>query len=65
MIGMLRFEQITDPAFEAVLGAIYRDSASAAAQVAADADGDLAALADTAASIDDLLAQNDDAPWCG
>ena len=59
---LLRFEQITDPAFETVLGAIYRDSASAAAQVAADADGDLAALADTAASIDDLLAQNDDAP---
>jgi general secretion pathway protein E len=60
--GLLRFEQITDPAFEAALGVIYRDSSSAAAQVAADADGDLAALADTAASVDDLLAQNDDAP---
>ncbi|WP_288396713.1 ATPase, T2SS/T4P/T4SS family, partial [uncultured Sulfitobacter sp.] len=44
------------------LGTIYRDSASEAAQVAADADDDLASLADTAASIDDLLAQNDDAP---
>ena len=60
--ALLRFEAIANPAFEAALGAIYRDSASAAAQVAADADDDLVALADTAASVDDLLAQNDDAP---
>ena len=59
---LLRFDRVTDPVFEAALGTIYRDSSSAAAQVAADADGNLAALADTAASVDDLLAQNDDAP---
>lgn len=56
------FEEISAADFEAALGTIYRDSASEAAQVAADADDDLASLADTAASIDDLLAQNDDAP---
>ena len=60
--ALLRFEEIAAPAFEAALARIYRDSASAAAQVAADAGDDLAALADTAASVDDLLAQNDDAP---
>ncbi|MEQ6250381.1 ATPase, T2SS/T4P/T4SS family [Sulfitobacter sp. HNIBRBA3233] len=58
----LIFEEITAAEFEAALGTIYRDSASEAAQVAADADDDLVTLADTAASIDDLLAQNDDAP---
>lgn len=56
------FHEISDADFETALGQIYRDSASEAAQVAADADGDLASLADTAASVDDLLAQNDDAP---
>lgn len=56
------FEEISAADFEAALGTIYRDSASEAAQVAADADDDLVSLADTAASIDDLLAQNDDAP---
>ena len=56
------FEEISPADFEAALGTIYRDCASEAAQVAADADDDLASLADTAASIDDLLAQNDDAP---
>ncbi|SDX43177.1 type II secretion system protein E (GspE) [Sulfitobacter pontiacus] len=56
------FEEISAADFEAALGMTYRDSASEAAQVAADADDDLASLADTAASIDDLLAQNDDAP---
>ena len=59
---LLRFEEVTVAAFEAALGTIYRDSASAAAQVAADADDDLLALADSAASVDDLLARNDDAP---
>lgn len=56
------FEQISAAAFEAALNLTYRDSATEAAQVAADADDDLASLADTAASVDDLLAQNDDAP---
>ena len=55
------FETVSDTEFEALLGVTYRDSASAAAQVAADADDDLASLADVA-SVDDLLAQNDDAP---
>jgi len=42
---LLRFEEISASGFEAALGTIYRDSASAAAQVAADADDDLMALA--------------------
>ena len=46
--------------FEAALGRIYRDSASEAAEAAAG--DDLNALADTAAAVDDLLDQNDDAP---
>ncbi|HIF78143.1 MAG TPA: type II secretion system protein GspE, partial [Sulfitobacter sp.] len=58
----LTFEEVGTTEFEAALGTLYRDSASEAAQVAADADDDLVTLADTAASIDDLLAQNDDAP---
>ncbi len=60
--GPLPYEEITAAEFEAILGTLYRDSATEAAQVAADADDDLASLADTAASVDDLLAQNDDAP---
>ena len=57
------FAVIPAAEFEAALGRIYRDSAQEAAQVAADADmGDLAALADSAAAVDDLLDQNDDAP---
>lgn len=62
MAGHLSFDEINASEFEAALGAIYRDSATEAAQVAADADDNLATLADTAASVDDLLAQNDDAP---
>lgn len=58
----ISYAEISAAAFEAALGSTYRDSASEAAQVAADADDDLASLADTAASVDDLLAQNDDAP---
>ncbi len=58
----LEFKEIPIAEFEAALGELYRDSSSDAAQVAADADDDLASLADTAASVDDLLAQNDDAP---
>ena len=60
--GKVTYEEVTAGDFEAALGTLYRDSASEAARVAADADDDLAALADTAASVDDLLAQNDDAP---
>ncbi len=58
----ITFEEIEPAAFETVLATKYRDSASEAAQVAESAGDDLAALADSAASIDDLLAQNDDAP---
>jgi general secretion pathway protein E len=60
--GPLAFEETTVQGFEDLLGRAYRDSASEAAQVAADAGGDLASLADTAASVDDLLDRNDDAP---
>lgn len=60
---LMEFQDISTADFETALGRLYRDSASEAAQVAADADDDdLASLADTAASVDDLLAQNDDAP---
>lgn len=58
----LAFTAVDDAAFEAVLGQEYRGSATAAAQVAADSDADLAALADSAAEVDDLLDQRDDAP---
>jgi len=58
----IAFEEATPAAFEEALGRVYRDSSSEAAQVAADAGGDLASLADTAASVDDLLDRNDDAP---
>lgn len=54
------FVPIEAEAFEAALGRVYRDSASEAAEAAAG--DDLNALADTAAAVDDLLDQNDDAP---
>ena len=60
--GLARFEALDPGAFEAALGAIYRDSASEAAEVAAAADDDLHSLAESAASVDDLLDQNDSAP---
>lgn len=58
----LVFREIDDAAFETVLGQEYRDSATQAAEMAAAADTDLAALADSAAAVDDLLDQRDDAP---
>ena len=58
----LTFEEIAPAAFEEALARVYRDSSSEAAAVAADAGGDLASLADSAASVDDLLDRNDDAP---
>ncbi|TYB83776.1 GspE/PulE family protein [Oceaniovalibus sp. ACAM 378] len=54
------FAPITPADHEAALGRVYRDSASEAAEAAAG--DDLNALADTAAAVDDLLDQNDDAP---
>ena len=59
--GDLSFEMLEDAAFDAALAQAYRDSASDASD-AASADGDLAALADSAALVDDLLDQSDDAP---
>ncbi len=60
---LLRFAPASAEVFEAALGTQYRDSASEAAEMAAGGeDDDLAALAETAAAVDDLLDQNDDAP---
>ncbi|KKK85008.1 hypothetical protein LCGC14_2777620 [marine sediment metagenome] len=55
--ALAQFEPVGGAEFEADLNRLYRDSASEAARVASEADGDLAALADTAASVDDLLDQ--------
>ena len=60
--GLAAFEALDPAGFEEALGAIYRDSASEAAEVAAAADDDLHSLAESAASVDDLLDQNDSAP---
>ena len=57
----LAFEPLDEAAFGAALAQSYRDTASNASNAAA-ADGDLAALADSAAMVDDLLDQSDDAP---
>jgi general secretion pathway protein E len=57
----VRFEPLPAPAFEERLAAVYRDNAADASE-AASADGDLAALAESAAEVDDLLDQSDDAP---
>ena len=57
----LSFEVLGDAAFDSALAQTYRDTASEASKAAAD-HGDLAALADSAAMVDDLLDQSDDAP---
>ncbi len=57
----LRAEVVSDADFEALLARVYRDSAVDASD-AAGADGGLASLADSAAVVDDLLDQSDDAP---
>lgn len=59
---LISFETIDPEAFDTALSAAYRDSASEAAQMADDDQDDLSTLAETAASIDDLLDQKDDAP---
>ncbi len=59
---LITFETIDPATFDAALSAAYRDSASEAAQMANDDRDDLSALAETAASVDDLLDQKDDAP---
>lgn len=59
---LVAFEPVDPETFDKALSAVYRDSASEAAQMA-DADSDdLSALAESAASVDDLLDQKDDAP---
>ena len=58
----LRFHEVSDERFAEALGRTYRDSASDAAEEAAAADTDLAAIADSAAAVDDLLERSDDAP---
>lgn len=57
----LAFEPLDAAAFESTLAQVYRDTASNASD-AADADSDLASLAGSAAMVDDLLDQSDDAP---
>lgn len=59
---MLTFEAIDAGAFDNALATTYRDSASQAASMADDENDDLNALAETAAAVDDLLDQKDDAP---
>lgn len=59
---LIRFEAIDASGFDAELSSAYRDSASEAAQMADEDRDDLSALAETAASVDDLLDQKDDAP---
>lgn len=58
----LSFRQIPDADFESRIGNAYGDSASVVSAAAADADSDLASLADSAAKVDDLLDSRDDAP---
>ncbi|MBC8129405.1 MAG: type II secretion system ATPase GspE [Rhizobiaceae bacterium] len=54
--------EVEESEFEKVMGQEYRNSATEAAEEAAAADTDLAALADSAAAVDDLLDQRNDAP---
>ncbi len=60
--GDIAWRQVTDAEFDATLQNQYRESASASAGIAAEADTDLAALADSAAAVDDLLDNRDDSP---
>ncbi len=61
----LRFQQVSDVVLTEHMEDSYRDSATEAAGAAEQArgsDADLAALADSAAAVDDLLDQREDAP---
>lgn len=60
--GLVRFEPIDAERFDHSLSATYRDSVSQAADMAGEESDDLSALAESAASVDDLLDQKDDAP---
>ncbi len=59
--GAIDFVPVDDVAFEQRLRAAYRDSATDAAEFAASGT-DLAALADAASGVDDLLDSRDDLP---
>jgi general secretion pathway protein E len=62
---MLAFRQVSDDALTALLEDAYRDSAHAAAgaaEAASEDNASLAALADSAAAVDDLLDHREDAP---
>lgn len=59
---LIAFDAVDAAAFDAALSKTYRDSASEAANIAGGDSDDLSALAETAASVDDLLDQKDDAP---
>ncbi len=62
MVGSVpHYEAVADATFQLRLRALYRDRAGDVAGLAA-ADTDLAALADTAAAVDDLLDSRDDSP---
>jgi general secretion pathway protein E len=58
----LRWQVLDDETFERALQLRYRDVATDAAGAAAEADTDLAALADSMSAIEDLLDTSDDSP---
>jgi general secretion pathway protein E len=58
----LPWRMLDDEAFERALQARYRDVATDAAGAAAEADVDLAALADSVSGVEDLLDTSDDSP---
>jgi len=60
--GEIAWEAVDDGVFEKTLQAVYRESASSAADVSLDQDIDLASLADSAAEVDDLLDSREDSP---
>ena len=59
---VFQMREVSTSDFDRLIGQVYRDSASEASAAADAADDDLAALADSAAEVDDLLDQQDDAP---
>ncbi|MEQ8435358.1 MAG: ATPase, T2SS/T4P/T4SS family [Oceanicaulis sp.] len=57
-----RFEAVDAPRFDEALAAAYKSGSGEAAEAAETAGRDLASLADSAAAVEDLLDQSDDAP---
>ena len=62
LAGALPWQMLADDAFEKALQTHYRDSASEAADIDMGGEVDLAALADSAAQVDDLLDDREDSP---